>query len=100
MKLTVPLEKDYEKGIPNLIWSIYKFIAVNDSYKIDMNSFTDKEGATLHLKAFMDRGAMPLCHFTSDYKVFIVFKNETTEAYLEKKKPKKKNGKVKRGHPA
>lgn len=81
-----PKVENYEKGISKSIWDLYKGLPWGDRYKIETDTFDDRDKAIKIIKEFMDKGAYIFCHFTSDYKKLIVFRDEDTDAYIKKHK--------------
>lgn len=92
INFNVPKVENYETGITNQFFNIYKQLAVDNSYKIDMDIFEDIDKATTIIKEYLDRGAIIFSHFTNDYSQFVIFRSASTDTYIKEVK-EEKNGK-------
>lgn len=84
-----PKVENYKKQLFNSVWNIYKKLMLDESFKIEVYSFEDKDLAIKIIKGYMDKGAYIFCHFTEDYEKLVIFKNRDTEKWLKEIKDKR-----------
>lgn len=89
INFNVPKVESYEKGIPRQVWDVYKKLHHDNSYKIEMDIFEDRDKAVEVFKAYLDRGAITFSHFTADYSKFVIFRNSFTDEVIKKKQKEK-----------